>query len=195
MPSTSYPGRKRRPWLTWGVPIAILVLLAASAAGVASREIYAGSEPTRSGQLLTLPVSPEGGSRVVAMSEGVLEHPNYNAVRSVLQNHFDSINDGNYARWQTTVVEQREQELPQDEWMASYASTRDRDIRVLRLEPGPDDSLRVLISFISLQDPDEAPDGISDCLRWRVVYPLVLESGQLLLDVSEYAGSSLYESC
>lgn len=141
------------------------------------------------------PPAAAAGPGVVRFSEDAAQHPDYDAVRSVLQNHFDSINQSIYERWQTTVVEQREQDLPKSKWEADYMTTSDSDIKVHRIEPGPEGSLRVLMTFTSEQAQEDSPDKVSTCLRWTVTYPLVMESDQLLLDASDYGSSSVYRPC
>lgn len=179
------------------MPITVVVLTAASATGLAGRSFSTNS--SQQGEApepeTDVPPASVAGPGVVRFSKDAAQHPAYDAVRSVLQNHFDSINQSFYERWQTTVVEQRERESPKSEWEDDYITTSDSDIKVHRIEPGPEGSLRVLMTFTSEQAQEDSPDKVSTCLRWTVTYPLVMESDQLLLDASDYGSSSVYRPC
>jgi hypothetical protein len=199
VPSTASARGSNHTWLKWGVPVAVLILLVASAAGVAVRIIYSGSlrasaaQDTSGGpnQVVAPPGSP-----VVQFSPAAAQHPDYGTVRSLLQIHFDSINIKRYDQWKTTVVSAKQRELPEPKWRDEYATTSDGTIQVHWIEPGPDGSLRVLLTFTSTQDPRDAPPNLPEpCLRWRVVYPMVQESGGLLLNTSGLPGSALVDRC
>lgn len=131
----------------------------------------------------------------VELSRSVARHPDHAAVRILLQTHFNSINLKRYDRWKTTVVPEKQRRQPESAWRDDYESTRDGSITVRRLVPGPRDSLRVMLSFTSTQDPADAPPSMRvECLRWRVVYPIVRASGGLRLGVG-LPGSSLFLPC
>lgn len=122
------------------------------------------------------------GPRTVRLAPDAAEHPDGGAVRDLLQRHFDAINFGDYAGWTSTVVDERAAGTPENEWREQYATSTDGSILVHRLEPRPGGGLIVLLSFTSVQDPDDAPeDAPFRCLRWHVSYPVVSESDQLRL--------------
>ena len=187
-------------WVKWGVPVTAVVLLAAAAGGLGVRGLY-GMARENSASPPTTPTSvrphgPEPGSPVVELSPGTAEHPDSRKVRSLLQTYFDSINDGRYDWWAATVVAGKRQELPEGKWRDEYSTTRDGSITVQQLEPGLNNSLQVFLTFTSVQDPSHAPPQLREpCVRWRVVYPLVQDSGDLRLDVSRFPGSSLPTRC
>lgn len=137
------------------------------------------------------PTAPEG----IQLSGDARSHPDHETVRWLLQTHFDAINFRRYDTWKTTVVTAKHLELPEGKWYSAYGSTRDSHVRVHRIESGVDDSLRVLLSFTSRQDPQDAPDQSSECLRWQVVYSLVQDSAGLRLDTSRLPGSFRYTPC
>ncbi|MDR7300883.1 hypothetical protein [Haloactinomyces albus] len=135
------------------------------------------------------------GSARVKLSPSAAEHPDHAAVRILLQTHFNSINLKRYDRWKTTVVAEKQRRLPESSWRAEYRTTRDGSIRVLRIMPGPQDSFRVLLTFTSTQAPSDAPPSMQvPCLRWRVVYPVVRDSGGLRFGVG-LPDSSLPRPC
>lgn len=122
------------------------------------------------------------GPRMVRFAEDAAEHPGRDAVQGLLQGHFDAINVGDYAGWRSTVVDERAAGAPEYIWREQYATSTDGTILVHRIEPRPGGGLTVLLSFTSVQDPDDAPeDAPFRCLRWHVSYPMVSEAGQLRL--------------
>lgn len=130
------------------------------------------------------PMAPgeQPGPQMVRFAADAAEHPARDAVQDLLQGHFDAINFGDYARWASTVVAERAAGTPEDEWREQYATTIDGSIQVHRMEPRPGGGLTVLLSFISVQDPADAPeDAPYRCLHWHVSYPVVTESEELRL--------------
>ncbi|WP_228717586.1 hypothetical protein [Allosaccharopolyspora coralli] len=196
MPSSSAP-RRGRLW-PWAVPVTLVVLVAAVGGGLSARALYgeSGAEPSEPNSTTSAPATQgRPGPAVVELAPGAAEHPDHRTVRSMLQILFYSINANRYDQWRTTVVEERQRTMPEDEWRDAYGSTRDGSILVHTIRPGPDDSVRVLLSFTSVQDPADAPSEMPvDCLRWHVVYPLVKDSGGLRLDTN-LPGSSQYSPC
>ncbi len=179
------------------MPVAVLVLITASVTGVALRTLYSGPQGVGvPGSPPPGPPEAQPGSPLVQFSPGAAEHPDFGTVRSLLQIYFDSINLGRYDQWKTTVVTARQRERPEPVWRDEYATTRDGNIMVQRIEPGPDRSLRVLLTFTSVQDPADAPQQMrAPCVRWSAVYPLVNETGELLLDTNRFPGSTRVSSC
>lgn len=174
------------------MPLALAVLLAAVAAGAALRGGRPGAPaPAPSGPQLPAPVAP-----LVRFSPGALDDPDSARVRQVLQIHFDAINFKSFEQWEPTVVASKRREKTESQWRSDYATTRDTDIVVVRIEPGPDESLRVLMTFDSYQDPKHAPPQLRlSCVHWRVVYPLVRQGRVLQLDTGRFPGSALASPC
>lgn len=196
MPATSSLGRPGSAWPKWTVPLVVLVLLGAVAGGIAIRLRYGqpADAPAQPAPTPTRAQEQPGSSRVV-LSEGAAEHPDHGAVRILLQTYFDSVNVTRYDRWKTTVVPAKQRQQPKDQWMENYRSTSDGSIRIHRITGGPDDSLRVLLSFTSVQDPSDAPSTMQvGCLRWRTVYRIVRYSGGLRLGVG-HPGNALFRPC
>jgi hypothetical protein len=128
-----------------------------------------------------LPAGEQPGSPTVRFTEDAAAHPDRDAVRHLLQAHFDAINLGDYAGWTSTVVSERAAGTSEQQWREQYGTSIDGGILVYRMEPRPGGGLTVLLSFTSVQDPADAPEEAPfRCLRWHVSYP-VAESGGLRL--------------
>ncbi len=81
--------------------------------------------------------------------------------------------------------------------MAAYESTRDGGMVVQRIESDVvGRRLRVLISFVSTQDVAKAPVALPErCIRWRVVYVMVWEGGELKVDEAPENRTPQMEKC
>lgn len=177
------------------MPLTVLVLIGAVGGGLVLQRAFP-AQPRTAGQ----PGSPavqQSPSDIaeISFTPDAQAHPDSARIHWTLQLHFNAINMRQYETWKNTVVEERQQQLPEDEWQKAYASTRDAAIKVHRIEPGPDDSLRLLLSFVSIQNPADAPAGLhSPCVRWRAVYPLVLDRGAFRVDTTP-PGGAIAEPC
>ncbi|OLT46927.1 hypothetical protein BJF85_00150 [Saccharomonospora sp. CUA-673] len=180
MPSTTHPTRR------WLVPVLVAVVAFTLGGGLVARELYQepqSASDAAAAQTSTAPASPQPeeqpGSSRVQMAPDAAAHPEAGPVRGVLQNYFDAINERDYDRWVTTVVSDRAAVQPEDVWRANYRSTRDGSIRVYRIDPAPEGQLTALVGFTSVQSAADAPDDLaSDCIRWRLAFPLTDEEGE-----------------
>lgn len=178
------------------------VLAAAAGVGAALRQppgaAAAGglsAAPTMPAPTTTPAPEEQPGARTVTFSADTADHPDSDAVRALLQGYFDAVSLGDYRRWTTTVVGDRAEATPEYAWREQYGSTTNGSVVVHRLEPRPGGGLLVLLSFTSVQDPADAPgDAPFRCLRWRVSYPVLTESGQLRLGKDD-PDISLKEPC
>lgn len=105
----------------------------------------------------------------VAIAGVASDDPQAEDIRDLLQRHFDSINDRDYAGWVTTVTSDLSDALPQEKWLKEYSTTRDTDINVIRIHTDPRE---VDITFRSRQDKALSPEGKYTCLNWQVTHPL-----------------------
>ncbi|MFI0463722.1 hypothetical protein ACH347_06545 [Saccharopolyspora sp. 5N102] len=188
-----------RSWLKWGIPLAIVVLLGAAGGGVLlSQYVYRDTPADQLSSTTTEPGSGMTSTLGIVYTPDAAAHPDLPTVQDLLDNHFRSINDKNYDRWKSTVVRSKWLELPKDKWMANYDTTRDFDWTVHRIDPGPDGSLLVMLTFRSNQALEDAPaQAKSTCVTWNVVYPLVLDEMRqgLRLDTSKLPNSALFKPC
>jgi len=180
-------GRQPASQRAWVLPaLAVLVIGAGAVAGLGVRELGTRATaigPTTSPPSLTTTDGERPGPGIVQLSQDATAHPQADAIRSLLQRHFDAINNRDYAAWTSTVVSRRSREMPEPTWQADYVSTRDGSILVRRIEPSPDGTI-VLLSFTSTQDEAQAPASLpgSTCTNWWVSYRVVVERGQPRID-------------
>ncbi len=189
-----------RPPYGWWVAVSVGVLVLAAGAGLLLRDPArepVAAPPGNATVTTTRQLAPDEqpGPRMVRFAEDAAEHPDRDTVQDLLQGHFDAINFGDYSRWASTVVAERAAGTPEDVWREEYATSTDGNIIVHRMEPRPGGGLTVLLSFTSVQDPDDAPeDAPFRCLRWHVSYPVVGESGELRLGPGD-PGTSRKQRC
>lgn len=168
-----------------------MVLFAAAAGGVLARTVYRADPPPAEPP----PANPEQPTGLLDSTPGATAHPRYETVRDLLETHFIAINERDYSAWKSTVVSAKSEEMPLYEWESEYSSTYDRDVLLHRVESGAGETLRVQVSFTSHQDPRDAPPQLPEpCVRWRVMYTLVPERGELRMDTS-VPGSALVGRC
>ncbi|MFS8100208.1 hypothetical protein LFM09_24055 [Lentzea alba] len=184
----------------WLVPAVVVITGAAVAAGMVGRTVY-----SRPAGALGEPVVPSSsvsgvplpGLASVRLSTDSFSHPDRTAVQAVLQKYFDSINARDFALWRSSVSARRASEQSESSWMAAYETTRDGGMVVQRVESDVvGRRLRVLISFVSTQDVSKAPLVLPEpCIRWRVVYVMVWEGGELKVDVGPENRNPQMEKC
>lgn len=112
---------------------------------------------------------PPTASTEVAIAGVAADDPQAGDIRDLLQRHFDSINNRDYAGWASTVTADLSVELSQKQWLEAYRTTQDTDISIIRIYRDP---RKVDITFRSRQDKQYSPDGKSSCLNWKVAHPL-----------------------
>ncbi|MCP2269859.1 hypothetical protein [Actinokineospora diospyrosa] len=195
------PEQERQRWL---LPVILVAVVAAAAAAMVARELYATAAVDKSASAApilpsantTLPPSAQPGPRDVRATQDATGHPLYETVRQLLQTYFDAINGKNYARWKTTVTETRVKDMPEDSWRAAYRTTQDGSIVVYRIETGPISNARVLLTFVSKQDPADAPLELpAECIRWNVIFPLTEVEGEWRIDAGPTGASPQHDRC
>jgi hypothetical protein len=181
------------------VPAVVVITGAAVAAGMVGRTVY--SRPAEAKGSPVVPSSsvagPLPGAAEVRLSPDSFTHPDRTAVQAVLQRYFDSINARDFAGWRAAVSARRVAETRELAWMSDYESTRDGGMVVQRIESDVvPRRLRVLISFVSTQDVEKAPPALPErCVRWRVVYVMAWEDGELKLDEAPENRMPQMEKC
>lgn len=182
-------------WWKWGIVATVLAVAAGVLGGLAAGRLYAVPEALPGTTAAQSPAVAEPGPYTVELSTGAAQHPDSAKVLQVLRTYFSAINSKQYDQWVTTVVAAKAKELPPTTWLGAYASTNDGSVRVDNIE-STNGALLVLLSFTSVQDLSHAPPQLpAACVRWRVMYRMVQESGSLRLDATVLPGSVLVERC
>ncbi|MCP2200652.1 hypothetical protein [Lentzea flava] len=182
------------------MPAVVVITGAAVAAGMVGRTVY--SRPAEAKGEPVVPVSSVSGAAVpgtteVRLSPDSFSHPDRTDVQAVLQKYFDSINRRDFGLWRSVVSARRVSQTVQKTWLADYETTLDRGMVVQRVESDVVlRRLRVLISFVSTQDVAKAPVALPEsCIRWRVVYVMVWEGGELKVDEAPENRTPQMEKC
>jgi hypothetical protein len=196
--------KSRRPRALWVLPTALVVAAASVAGGLLARDLYtrpatiALDEVTssESGVPSSVPRSEQPGDRTVRLSVDAGLHPDGERVRTLLQRYFDAINARDYQAWKDNVTSEVARRLREPQWQANYQTTTDGSVVVQRIDASSTERLRVLISFVSVQDVAKAPADLPvDCIRWRVVYPMSEEDGTLRVDIGPEGYTPQFEAC
>ena len=183
----------------WILPVVLVAVIITAAAGLVARAVYTRPVEEASAAVVAPnknpPAEQPGDATVTAVTDAA-SHPLYEPVRALLQTIFDSINSRNYDRWRAVVNPGRAKNEPQDKWLANYRSTKDGSIVVRRIESGPAGAARVLLSFTSLQDPNDAPAELPErCIQWRVIWPIAFLDGAWKLDVGTTGSAAQHDKC
>jgi hypothetical protein len=182
----------------WLVPAVLVIAGAAVGTGMVVRELYLRPAVAKGDPVVQSSLAESvPGDGQVRLSVDAFAHPDGSAVQSVLQRNFDAINAHSFDAWRGTVTRARAQQTAERGWEDNYATTRDGSIVVQRIDSdAAGGRLRVLMNFVSTQDPAKAPKELPvDCIRWRVVYVLTWESGELRLDVGPENRSPQVSAC
>lgn len=182
----------------WLVPAVVVITGAAVAAGMVGRAVYLRPEEAKGAP--AVPTSSAGqlpGTSEVRLSPDSFTHPDRQQVQTVLQRYFDAINARDFDSWRSTVSGRRASQAVEQTWMSAYETTKDGGMVVQRLESDViGRRLRALISFVSIQDVSKAPVALPEpCIRWRVVYVLVRENGELKVDEAPENRTPQMERC
>ena len=185
----------------WLVPAVVVITGAALGTGLVVRELYQRPPEAKGSPVVqsspSQPAANLPGDDEVRLSVDAFAHPDSQRVQALLQHYFDAINEHDYDKWRAAVTKERRNGTTRDAFVKGYATTRDGSIVVQRIESEPAaDRLRVLMNLVSTQDLPNAPSDFQEgCIRWRVVYPLLWEDGELRLDQGLETGQPQRERC
>jgi hypothetical protein len=133
------------------------------------------------------------GSTSLEVSNDAWAYSSGPAVQDVLSRYFDAINAKNYAAWTTTVTPARAAQQTEAAWQQGYATTVDGTIRLSRIDEVSPGHLVALVSYLSVQRPEDGPEGLKTSrICWRESIPLV--GDPLQIDVGK-SGSTLRGAC
>ena len=132
---------------------------------------------------------------LVGAAPALTGRPETREVVGLLTAYFGAINARDFDAAHRTLVSRPGLPTNETEFKDQYRSTQDRNVRLLNLSPDGGGGYVALVSFISYQDPSDAPDHASSCVVWSMAYPLVRDNdGTLLIDVIGRSGVS-YHAC
>ncbi|MEU6153893.1 hypothetical protein ABZ816_28235 [Actinosynnema sp. NPDC047251] len=184
------------------LPAVLVVAALTAATGALAREVYqrpaqaVGDRIALPSDSSPVPRADQPGSPTVQRSPDAALHPDGERVRALLQRYFDAINARDYDQWATTVTTERVARTPRARWESDYETTRNGTILVHRVETVSPTRVRVLMTFVSTQALAKAPADLqADCIRWRVVYPVQEEAGNLRVDFGTEGSSSQFTAC
>lgn len=133
------------------------------------------------------------GTTTLEVSTDAWAYAEAPAVQDVLSRYFDAINTKNYAAWTGTVTPALAAQQSESSWRQGYASTVDGTIRLSRIDQAAPGRMIALVSYLSVQRPEDAPDGLkAPRICWRASYPLVGDPPRI--DVGQ-TGSILRGAC
>lgn len=181
--SVTIGGSGQRTGLMVGLAVAALlivtsVVVVAQQKPTSSAAAPAPAQATNSaGGVRTTEPSPTStpaiGTRLIRVTSTAASHPFAASVAALLDRHFTAINQRDYASWSATVVAQRVSEQSQSAWLKSYRSTTDDSVVVTSISSGSTD-LTVGLSFMSIQDPSDAPADLQVTrICWESQWPVV----------------------
>jgi hypothetical protein len=176
----------RRGDRRWAVTLVVVLLVTLGA--------LVGVAGLRLAQMRAVPLAAprafpvEGaGSTSLEVSADAWAHSSSQAVQDVLSRYFEAINQKNYAAWAATVTPALAAEQPEAAWRQGYRSTQDGTIRLSRIDEVAPGRLVALVSFVSAQRPEDAPNRLNLAqICWRVSMPLA--GDPLRVDVSKPGG-------
>ena len=182
------------------LPVVLVVMIITAAGGLVARAVYAAPDSSTPSTVVpnerAVPASQQPGPPEVMATSDAAKHPLHGTAHGLLQVYFDAINAKDYAKWRSVVSSKRAKNQPERDWRTAYRTTRDGSIVIQRIESGPADSARVLLSFTSVQDPQDAPLEMQvACIHWRVVFPLSVEDGEWKLDSGPTSAAPQHDRC
>ena len=127
----------------------------------------------------SVPGSAQPGPTAVAFAPDFAAYPQQGQLLSVLQTYFNAINDKRYDEWLSVVTPTFAAEQSKDQFLLGYRSTHDGSIFVYRVDPAPENGLRVLVGFTSTQALADAPaTNLHTCIHWQVVLPVAWDANR-----------------
>lgn len=173
----------------WLIPVVLLVVVCAVVGGMAARQFYTATQPSKSDPAPTSSSTGASaqppGSQQVTLSADASRHPLRGEVQATLQGYFYAINNSSFVQWRTFVSAKLSAQTTQATWAASFTSVKDSDIVVARINGTRTGGVTVLLSFTSRQDLDKAPPvAPSTCDQWWVTWPMVREQDSLKIDTN-----------
>jgi len=118
----------------------------------------------------TTPSAPSPDRVQVTESAASAQAP---AVLAISQRYYNAINAHDYDAWTATVTSQRASQQSRASWNQGYRSTHEFSVVVTAITPTGADSATVAMSFVSTQDPADAPTDLPVTrICWQTQLPV-----------------------
>jgi hypothetical protein len=181
--------------------VLLITVIATALGGLLARDLY--SEPVTPPPATVVATSPspgppeeQPGPADVRGTADAVVHPLYRALRELLQTYFNAVNAKDYAQWSSAVTYERQTNQPEQKWRDEYASTKDGNIVMHRVEARGDGTARVLLTFTSTQAVTDAPQELPEpCIHWNVVWAFSTEDGAWKLAAGPASATPQHEAC
>ena len=183
------------------MPVLLITVIATALGALVARSLYTDQPPARPIAIdptptTSVPLSEQPGSSEVQGTADATAHPLYNTLQPLLQQYFDAINAKDYEAWKQVVTSERVTTTKVDKWYEDYRTTHDGSIVIYRIEASGDGHARVILQFISVQDPANSPPEFPErCIRWSLVWPFAKERNEWKLGAGTTSASPQYDYC
>jgi len=140
----------------------------------------------------TTPSAPSPDRVQVTESAASAQAP---AVLAISQRYYDAINAHDYDAWTATVTSQRASQQSRASWNQGYRSTHEFSVVVTAITPTGADSATVAMSFVSTQDPADAPTDLPVTrICWQTQLPVTNLGGDARIGTAR-SGVTTKNSC
>lgn len=116
------------------------------------------------------------------------------AITSTLTSYFNDINDGKYAAAYALLDPQAQSQTSLSQFAQGDATSYDFDISVGAVTSLPDGNAQVPVSFTSIQDSADGPNG-DTCDNWTLNYTMTNGSGTWLIDSATGQNGVTHTTC
>jgi hypothetical protein len=175
----------RRPSTWWIAPALGLVGVVVAVAALVARNLYHQPASVDVGRVAappsqaSVPGSAQPGPTTVAFAPDFAVYPQHAQLLTLLQTYYDAINGKQYDEWLSVVTPTLAAEQSKEVFLGGYKSTHDGSIFVYRVDPAPQNGLRALVGFTSVQALADAPaQSPHTCIHWQVVLPLAWDDSR-----------------
>jgi hypothetical protein len=174
-------------WVAFGVALVVLAIAGATTLVALERDTTrqtASAAPHAAPTTIIAPAPPAytpprtvyrtvPSGEPVTLSSVAASAPDSAVVRALLERHFAAINGRDYDLWTTTVTAARVSDVSRASWLRAYDTTTDETVHVADIRRTGSDSAAVRLSFVSNQDPSDAPADLrASRICWNVEWTI-----------------------
>jgi serine protease Do len=141
------------------------------------------------------PLGPSQTSPDVPAPPGAISDSTAQGIVAAFDTYFNGINTGNYAAAYAVLSPRLQAQTTQQAFADGDATSYDSEIQVLDAAQIDARTVRVGLTFTSLQAPDKGPNGES-CDIWTIDYTMIQASdSSWLIDAAKPYNGTLHEPC